>query len=59
MKTYLRTAEETDMMLLFEWANELSVRQNSFSTEEISYEEHKNWFQELQRDPQRRQYIYM
>lgn len=59
MNTYLRTAAEEDVDLLFEWANDPLVRQNSFITKEIAYEEHKRWFQNLQKDPKRRQYIYM
>lgn len=59
MNTYLRTAQEADIDLLFEWVNEPLVRQNSFSTKEISYGEHKKWFKDLLEDSKRRQYIYM
>ncbi len=59
MACYLRAAEREDMDLLFEWANEPLVRKHSFSDKEITYEEHKKWFQALLNDPNRRQYIYM
>lgn len=56
---YLRDATMADMDLLFEWANELSVRKNSFSTEEITYEEHQRWYSELLERKDSRQYIYV
>ncbi len=59
MDGYLRAASEADMDILFEWANEPSVRKNSFSTKEVSYGEHVNWFHKLMENPNARQYIYM
>ncbi len=56
---YLRLAEMEDMDLLFMWANEEMVRKNSFSTRQITYEEHVNWYQNLLKDNQRKQYIFM
>lgn len=56
---YLRPAVESDMDLLFEWANEPLVRKNSFTTKEIAYEEHKKWFYDLLKDDGCRQYIYV
>lgn len=56
---YLRAAVWEDMDLLFEWANDLSVRKNSFSTEEIVYEEHRLWYQGLLQDGDRKQYLYI
>lgn len=56
---YLRPAVESDMDLLFEWANEPSVRKNSFVTREITYEEHKKWFGDLLENDSCRQYIYI
>lgn len=56
---YLRPAVESDRDLLFAWANEPLVRQNSFSTKEITYEEHKKWFADLMKDHSCRQYIYI
>lgn len=40
----LRPIKEEDCDLLFEWLNDREVRQMSFSTEPVSYEEHINWF---------------
>lgn len=56
---YLRPVVESDRDLLFAWANEPLVRQNSFSTKEITYEEHKKWFADLMKDNSCRQYIYI
>ena len=58
MGGYLRVVTEEDMELLFEWANEQDVRKNSFSAKDISFEEHKKWFQKLLGDKNCRQYIY-
>lgn len=41
---YLRKATKDDLEILFEWANEKEVRKNSISTDEISFEEHQEWF---------------
>lgn len=56
---YLRNVTRQDMELLFDWANEDLVRKNSFSTEKISYEDHKKWFEALLLRDDLRQYIYM
>ncbi|PWA06142.1 GNAT family N-acetyltransferase [Flavobacterium psychrotolerans] len=39
-----RKANEKDMMLYFEWTSDASVRENSYQSEPISLENHKNWF---------------
>lgn len=39
-----RKANESDNLLYFEWANDASVRDNSYKSEPISIENHKNWF---------------
>lgn len=59
MKSYLRQADENDKGLLYEWANEAEVRKNSFSTVEISYEEHQRWYRQILSRSDCRQYIYM
>lgn len=43
-KVYLSKARWEDVDLLFEWANENDVRENSFNSEKINYENHKKWF---------------
>lgn len=42
---YLREATVEDTMLLFVWANDLLVRQNSFSSKNIVWDEHRKWFE--------------
>lgn len=37
-------ARKEDCNLLFNWANEESVRENSFDSSKIVYEDHCNWF---------------
>jgi len=39
-----RFAELHDAALYYKWANDLVVRQNSFNTNEISYQQHIDWF---------------
>ena len=39
-----RKATEKDLMLYFKWANDVSVRENSYRSEVISIENHTNWF---------------
>lgn len=56
---YLREAEKQDIDMLFQWANEISVRKNAFKTDSIAYDEHKKWFHDLLIRDDARQYIYM
>ncbi len=42
---YLRPATLDDAKLFFDWVNEPAVRQNSFNTADIAWEEHLSWFQ--------------
>lgn len=56
---YLRKAVRQDIDLLFEWANEESVRKNSFSTGKILYDEHQEWFKHLLTREDAGQYIFM
>ena len=39
-----RKATEKDLMLYFEWANDVSVRENSYRSDAITIENHTNWF---------------
>lgn len=59
MRGYLRDVLAEDMDLLYEWANDLAVRNNSFSTARITYEEHKEWFIHLLSRNDCKQYIYV
>lgn len=40
----IRPAIETDCLRYFEWANDPEVRQQSYSSENISFHEHESWF---------------
>lgn len=42
---YLRLVDWGDIDLLFSWANDKELRKNSFSTNPITYEEHRTWFE--------------
>lgn len=44
---YLRPVNMEDALLLYDWRNEESVRQNSFHTEELVYEEHFRWLENI------------
>lgn len=56
-KLYLRDVNENDCDLLFTWANDDEVRNNSFNTEKISYDEHRAWFKNALQDEKCRQFI--
>ena len=47
MNLYLRKVEKNDMDLLFNWANDDTVRQNAFNQEKIPYENHVDWFRRM------------
>ncbi|MGQ9874540.1 MAG: UDP-2,4-diacetamido-2,4,6-trideoxy-beta-L-altropyranose hydrolase [Chloroflexus sp.] len=44
VKMYLRNVRESDCRILWQWANDQTVRENSFSSRLISWEEHLSWF---------------
>ena len=54
---YLREAGPEDMMLLFDWANDPTVRMQAFHTEQIPFEDHRNWFIKILADRDTLQYI--
>ena len=41
---HFRIAQKKDLMTYFNWINDKSVRMNSFSSETISLNDHKEWF---------------
>lgn len=45
-------ARKEDCNLLFNWANEDLVRENSFDSNEIVYEDHCNWFTKKLESPE-------
>lgn len=54
---FLRNATKDDAELLFSWANDMDVRRNAFCQEEITWEEHAQWFGRKLRDENCRIYI--
>ena len=55
---YLRRADEDDIDLLFNWVNDVVVRQNAFNTKKIEYSDHKKWFYEKLNSDSSIIYIY-
>ena len=53
----LREARPDDCKRLFLWVNEATTRQQSFSVREVSWEEHRCWFEATLRDPRRELFI--
>lgn len=47
---HLRMAVPQDCQLVWKWANDPAVRQNSFSAEPIPWETHKTWFDHILTD---------
>ena len=56
---YLRKVEYSDLDLLFNWANDHVVRENSFNSAPIPYEEHIIWFKRMMEDSSILQFIMM
>lgn len=59
MKEYLKEADENDLLILYEWTNDLEVRKNSFSDKKITLEEHKKWFFDKLKSLKTDMYIYI
>lgn len=59
MEEYLRFANENDLLMLYEWANDQQVRQNSFSANKITLDEHKKWFYDKLKSDKTDMYIYI
>ena len=58
-KVYLRPATVDDAQLIFDWANDLEVRQNSFSTDDSPWEVHKAWINRILADDSTLLYVLM
>ena len=54
---HLRKATADDCRRYFDWANDPAVRQQSFSSEPIPYEQHERWFAAKLADPA--EYLYL
>ncbi len=53
----LRPANEKDMLLLFNWANDSDVRKNALNSEKIELENHKKWYLDKIKDLNSKIYI--
>ncbi len=53
-----RKASENDMGIYFQWVNDRSVRENSFQTRKIIYEDHERWFLEKIKDENTQLYFF-
>lgn len=53
----LRKATEADIETLFFWANDKTVRENSFNSQTVNFDEHTAWFHQMMSDPSKVQYI--
>lgn len=53
----LRKLTENDLQILWEWANDIQVREVSFSSDPIMWEEHVRWFSAKLSDPNSQLYI--
>lgn len=47
---YYRYATWDDVDMIFNWANEKAVRENSFCSDDIKYEEHLKWYEGILSD---------
>ncbi len=56
---FLRKATMNDMNLIFEWANDPVVLNNSFHSETIPYDSHKQWYTSIMQNDSVLQYILM
>ena len=54
----LRPARPSDSVLLFNWRNEKTTRENSFNTDPLVYGDHEKWFKKALADPDVRIFIY-
>lgn len=56
---YLRKVEYSDMELIYRWAIDPIVRNNSFNIDTITYENHVKWFVKMMSDISVLQFILM
>ena len=57
-KISFRKATDADLMLYFDWTNDVFVRENSFQSKVISLENHTNWFLEKIKDNSCEMYVF-
>ncbi len=56
---YLREADINDADILYQWRNDTAVRNNSFNSNVIQYEEHQAWLGRTLQDPSECLYVLM
>ena len=56
---YLRDVNYQDCDLLFDWANDIITRKNSFHEGIIPYEQHVDWFEHMMQDNTIIQFVLM
>jgi UDP-4-amino-4,6-dideoxy-N-acetyl-beta-L-altrosamine N-acetyltransferase len=54
----VREMTEKDLARVLQWRNHIDVRRFMFSQEEITAEEHRNWFKEVSQDSRRHLLIF-
>ena len=54
---YLREVSKEDNLILYKWINDINVRENSFASEKISFQDHNNWFKASLKNKNRFHYI--
>ena len=54
----VQLANTSHERLVFDWANDADVRQNAFTTNEIIWENHREWYKNLLADENRSLYIF-
>ncbi len=59
MKLHFRRANENDLDLYFNWANEDVVRKNSFHSEPVAFSDHVNWFRQKLADERAFLYLFL
>src|SRR3954464_14276649 len=55
----LRDVTAADLELVRRWRNRPEVRNAMYTTHEIGAEEHAAWFARVERDPSKRNYLYL
>lgn len=58
MRILYRKAENKDCELLYRWANNSDVRNNSFNPRRITWDEHRKWFSSKLIDPESFLFIF-
>lgn len=54
----LRKIEESDLLMILDWRNHPSIRNNMYNTDEIKLEEHKSWFNSVLHDQTKQYFIF-